>query len=346
MSQPIRTYRKALLHVAAVLVAIGVLLVLLSALFVPKNNSEEAGMLDAAANGVLGEPANTIDAVILGDSEVYNAISPMRMWGQEGITSYVCSTNVQNLPYALTLLKRATQAQTPRIVVLDTNEVYNELSLNDVAKRTLQDFLPVLEYHDRWKSLTLRDFDPRVEYTWTDPLKGFVINTDIDPVGAEALAGYMAPTDEAEQISRLNAYYLGQVIDYCRSIGAEPVLVSTPSTKNWSMAKHNAIAAYAEEADVDYIDLNTGADKVDIDWQIDTRDKGDHMNLFGATKVSDKLAARFALDYGLEDHRGDADYGAWDEALELYNAQSIWYTLFPSDLFPTSWGVTARLGRR
>lgn len=318
VSRSIRTYRKALLHIVAVLAVIAVLFVLLSVLFTPKGNSEEDGMLDASAHSVLGEPAGTIDVLFLGDSEVYNALSPMRMWEEYGFTSSLMSTNVQNLPYAFTLLRRATNAQKPRVVVIETNEIYKELSLNDIAKRMVQDALPVFEYHDRWKSLTLRDFDPRVEYTWTDPFKGYVVNADATPADA---TGWMAPTDEREEISRLNRWALGQVIDYCRSIDAVPVLVSVPSTKNWNMARHNAIADYADEQGIAYIDLNAEPTFVDIDWQTETRDKGDHLNLYGATKASDVLGGLLSQEYALPDHRGDAAYASWDDSLELYHEE-------------------------
>ena len=301
------------------LAALCVLLLALSSLFLPKDNSEEAGMLDAPAHSVLGEPADTIDVLFVGDSEVYNALSPLRMWERFGFTSTLVSTNVQKLPYAFTLLRRATAAQQPRVVVIETNEIYNELSANDIAKRTAQDLLPVLEYHDRWKGLTLRDLNPRVEYTWTDPYKGYVVNDDEGPADPEAIAAWMAPTDAVEEISWLNRWSLGRIIEYCREIGAEPVLVSVPSTKNWNMARHNAIAAYAAEEGVAYFDLNTGPTKVDIDWTCETRDKGDHLNLRGATKASDMLGACLAEAFSLPDHRGDDAYADWDDSLEGYH---------------------------
>lgn len=39
--------------------------------------------------GCMNEPANSLDIVVLGDSESYNSFSPMIFWKNNGVTSYV-----------------------------------------------------------------------------------------------------------------------------------------------------------------------------------------------------------------------------------------------------------------
>ena len=59
-------------HALRVVLFIGILyglMALLSPVFIPKENSADAGMDYAQANGILAEPPNTIDCVIVGDSE-------------------------------------------------------------------------------------------------------------------------------------------------------------------------------------------------------------------------------------------------------------------------------------
>ena len=65
-----------------------VMLFFFSKVMTPKSNSKDDGMYDELANGVLGEPDNTLDVLFLGDSEVYSGIMPIKIWKHHGITSF------------------------------------------------------------------------------------------------------------------------------------------------------------------------------------------------------------------------------------------------------------------
>ena len=58
----------------------------LSALFQPKNNMSEFGMEEVSANGILGERRDSVDLLVLGDSEAYSSVSPMELWRDRGYT--------------------------------------------------------------------------------------------------------------------------------------------------------------------------------------------------------------------------------------------------------------------
>ncbi len=309
---------RTLVCTVIVVAVMAVSLCALSGLFIPKNNQKAFGMMNQEANGILGEPENTIDVLFIGDSEAFSAFSPMQMWNEQGFTSYVCATSQQQLPYGNTLLHRATQNQKPKVVVIETNTIYAPFSIDVAVLRTAQDILPVLEYHDRWKSATAADATTEPQATWTDDLKGFYIYKGVSPTDA---AGHMAPSDEVQQIPILNQQYLQMMISYCRSIGATPVLVSTPSTLCWNTARHNGIAKFAESAGVDYIDLNVEPTKVPIDWQTDTRDAGDHVNYAGAVKVSSFIGKYLGETYNLPNHKGDEAYRSWNEAFTRYESR-------------------------
>lgn len=82
------------------------------------------------------------------------------------------------------------------------------------------------------------------------------------------------------------------------------------------MARHNRTEQLASELGLDYVDLNVGKSRVDIDWSADTYDAGDHLNVSGARKVTAAVGGLLSGRYGMPDHRGDDAYASWDEAYE------------------------------
>lgn len=302
--------------VVAALVVILAFLVAGSHVMQPKDNSPRAGMIEAKANGIMGERAGSIDVLVLGDSVTYNAISPLQMWNEHGFTSYACASPGQALAYGNTLLHRAFEGphpQRPSVVVIETAPVFTELSPGNAISRTAQDIFPLLEYHSRWKNLTPGDFIETPQATWTDKLKGFRIYHEAQHASEEDCEAYMAPAGEAEPISRINEMYLEHIVNYCRENDAVPVLVSVPSITNWNMARHDSINTWASEHGVVFIDFNTGADKVAINWAAQTKDGGNHLNFDGATAFTRVLGDVLAQRYALPDHRADPAYASeWD----------------------------------
>lgn len=303
-----------LLLEASVAVAVTLaVLVALSHVFVPKNNQVEFGQHEARANGVRGELADTVDVLFLGDSEAYTSFSPLQLWGERGITSYVVGTSGQKLCLTRSLLDRALERQSPRVVVLETDCLFRAFSVGEAMACAVQDALPVFEYHDRWKSLRPEDVLGQVQSTWVDDAKGHVAREGVEPADDSA---YMAPTDELAELLPMNHAYLEGIAQACERAGARLVLVSTPSTKNWNMARHNRTEQLASELGLDYVDLNVGKSRVDIDWSTDTYDAGDHLNVSGARKVTAAVGGLLSGRYGMPDHRGDDAYASWDEAYE------------------------------
>lgn len=128
----------------------------------------------------------------------------------------------------------------------------------------------------------------------------------------------MTESSEKAAIPAKNAEYVERIRDYCEGNGAELILVSTPSTKNWNSKRHNAIEVLAKELNIEYIDMNCLTGEINIDWSVDTRDKGDHMNYYGALKVS-KYIGEYLENMGIfKDKRDVPEYDSWNTALDKF----------------------------
>lgn len=292
-----------------------ILLIVSSAIFAPKNNTADFGMTNVTANGILGEVENSIDIIVLGDSEAYSSISPMEIWNEYSITSYVCSTSAQYISYSEVLLEQALQRQSPKIVILETNNIYRDMRYENSIITEMESVFSVFKYHDRWKSIKLRDFKSSAEYTWTDDNKGYIRRNEIVPSND---TNYMDYTDERKSIPLLNAEYVKSIASKCKQNNIKFILLSTPSTKNWSMKKHNGIEKLAQELDIEYIDLNLMNDSIKIDWNKDTYDKGDHLNYSGAKKVSEFLGDYLTNEIEFQGDYTDIVCEKWDEAYTRY----------------------------
>ena len=307
--------RKHIFSSAAFLLILAVLIGAATFVVQPKNNTQAAGMHNSRANGILGEPENTIDVLVLGSSEVYCSIIPMEIWKDHGITSYVCGTNGQRLYQAEEFLRDALKTQKPKIVVLETLALYDRYGQTEALPEMAEAWLPILRYHDRWKNLGAVDWYQPVRYTHVQADKGYQLYREHD---AADTAGYMEPTEIATPIPATNIRYLENMRRLCQKSGAQLVLLSTPSTINWNGRWHNGTVAQAEKMGIVYLDLNCMQQEVPIDWEVDTRDKGDHMNYTGAKKVTAFLG-QWLEETGLfEDKRSQEAYGQWNRFLQEY----------------------------
>lgn len=295
------------------------LLLLASSILLPKNNSEDSGMIDSRANGFLAEPKDTIDVLFVGDSECYSAFIPLHIWEDTGISSYVCATSAQRLTYSYEFLKEAFKNQSPKVVILETNAIFRSISFTDVVDITAEELFPVFRYHNRWKSLNKDDFDTEPTYTYFSETKGYKYNTKNR--GSADTSQYMKASTEKQTIPPKCKLYLKRIAKLCKKNGAELILVSTPSTKNWNSKRHNAVASSAEDLGITYLDLNTQGN-INIDWSTDTRDKGDHLNYFGASKVTNYISSYLKDTKLFTDKRKDSNYESWNTAAKTFDEKT------------------------
>ncbi len=293
---------------------LALMLFLLSKVFIPAEGTLDDGVNTLNSNGIYGEDKNSIDAIFLGDSIVYAGVSPLQIWNEYGIPTYCCSTSAQKLWYSEDMLRKAFVNQSPKLVMMETDALFSKFNFDDSLMHKAEGVFPVLQYHDRWKVFAENTFGERNEATSTNEYKGYKFSLVIKP---STNLTYMKQKLSVETLPSRNKSYLKEIKEYCDEHGAKLVLFSCPTTKHWNKARHDSITKLSKELDIDYIDINT-LPEVKMDWSKDTRDYGDHLNHYGAIKVTEYLG-KYLNSLGMfTDRRSEPAYEGWNKTGKNY----------------------------
>ena len=299
-------------------IAVGALAVL-CVMFTPKTSDLEGGMTNPNARGFYGEPKNSIDILVLGDSNAYCAYSPMVIWEKYGIPSYVAAEGNQTIVGAINLLNEVLECQTPKLLVFDVNMLWsgnsNAQRAEDCINSMLQHDVPVINYHDRWKTMSLEDCFKEKNYTFRSTTRGQRLSRCVKPyVGDDK----MEKSDDKDGIPFVTKFFFEKLLRECKDKGIEVMLIETPTATSWTYARHVAMMEYAEEKGLEFIDFNTLTGKNAIDWSADTKDGGMHMNVYGARKVTAYLGKYITENYSFENKKTDSAYSDWNKDCSEY----------------------------
>ena len=330
-----------------VVVAVLVLL-LLQGLLMPKymTDIQEGAMIQEYYDDIGGH-----DVMFIGDCEVYENFSPITMWQDYGITSYIRGSAQQLIWQTYYLMEETLAYEQPDVMVFNVlemkydtpestgsssqREAYNRMTLDGMrwsyskwhsiyASMTQEErekdgvwsyIFPILRYHDRWSELTIDD----LKYLFTREKvtdNGYLMQVKVNPVGDDYPVIPLVDYTFGD-----NAYYyLDKMVELCEEKGVQLVLVKAPSLSPiWYDEWEEQIEEYAEEHDLLYINFLEKIDEIGIDWNTDTYDQGLHLNVYGAEKLSHYFGQILSEELGLADHRNDPTYSTvWEEKCETY----------------------------
>lgn len=252
------------------------------------------------------ESNDSIDVLLVGDSLSYSAFSTYDMWEKGGIASFVAGQPGQKISETYNMVDTAFQKQKPKVVVLETNVLFRTdggtSGMKDKFSQIAMNVFPVFRFHDMWKQLLFGAKQER------DNFKGFGLRTTVNPYRG---GDYMSSKKLGSKIPNYTKETLQKIQKMCEENGAELVLISTPSPQNYNNKRHEEILKLAEENNLKYEDMNLMTEQLGIDWNSDSLDKGDHLNLLGAEKVTRFLLEYLLAHYALSDHRGEEAYEEW-----------------------------------
>lgn len=271
------------------------------------------------------------DVIIIGDCEVYENISPITLWEEYGITSYIRGSAQMLVWHSYYILEETLKYEKPDVVIFNVlamkynepqSEAYNRMFLDGMKwsstklkaikvsmteeETTLSYLAPIFRFHSRWDELTEEDFKymfgvPKVSHN------GYLMRCDIKPL--EGLPAVRNPefTDFGE-----NAYaYLDKITSLCKENDIELLLIKSPSVyPHWYDEWDQQIVDYAARNGLQYVNTLKLQSTIGIDMTTDTYDAGLHLNLYGAEKFSKWLGQYLQDTYNVADHRNDPELSA------------------------------------
>ncbi|MDR2487403.1 MAG: hypothetical protein LBD12_05500 [Clostridiales Family XIII bacterium] len=304
---------------------------------------------------------NSVDALFIGASTYWDAISPMVMWQKYGVTGYVfassnCPPQIQYL-----MLEEALKTQQPKVVFLApqflsrrgqsedllriTQGMTNRsLSIEkvetalDIARDVDRRFgmyalAPLLAYHDKWKSIQEVTFvhespeitmGQRCWYFYHIPLTG--TTEGIISKGEKEFK-------KATKYNQTAIKYYKKSIELCRSRGIEVVFATMPLYHNY--VNHEALRDFAKQEGVTYLNFNDPEHlrAMDIDHATEWRDKL-HLNFWGAVRFSEYFGALIREQYGVPDRRERGDAVAEEQRSYYARYYEQYGALLPGVLTP------------
>ena len=315
-------------------------LYLLQRLLMPKY---AADVVEGALIAEYYEEEKDHDVIFIGDCEVYENFSPVVLWRDYGINSYIRGSAQQLIWQSYYLLEDTLRYEKPQAVIFNVlamqynepqREAYNRMTLegmrwsrskSDAIRASMtqeEHFLdyvfPLLRYHSRWSELGAED----VRYMFSSPKvshNGYYMRVDVKPAENVPEGRILADYRFGE-----NAWtYMDRITALCRENDIRLILVKAPSLyPYWYDQWEEQIQNYAAENDLLYINFLELAEETGLDFTTDTYDAGLHLNLSGAEKITGYLGEVLRQEAGLPDRRG-AEHLArvWDGKMEAYEQE-------------------------
>lgn len=291
-------------------------------------------------SGFYNEERDQFEVMFFGSSHAYAAFSPLELWEETGVKSYVFATQQQPLWATYTYIKEALKTQSPSLVVVECRMAFSDqeyydkgvnfsymddipLSWNkaELALRSVPDtegrlalLFNFMMYHDRWNDLHRQDFTFRRDEA-RDPYKGYVLL----PPREET---YPRPEIEAVTgrvpLLEKNRHWLEEIVRLCREEGVALWLVKTPSNLELEeKALLNTVEDFAAEKGVPFRDFNE--DYAEMGLSEDMFHDEHHLDVFGASRFT-RFFAR-ALEERWPELRTDWKDPAWEADMAVYQEE-------------------------
>lgn len=300
-------------------------------------NSDKDGI---HIQGYFKEPENTLDVLLIGASELYTGFNSPIAWEKYGFTSYaVTYAGMQGSMYK-TILKKALETQSPKLVVFEINgflhgdKYYNyrrpihawfdsvgvdgegkEFLKEHIPKENLPEFyLPFYKYHENWRRpvICARNAATRL-YLETEGIsysKSFA-NTNLTRKNGEIKERKITFTQKS-------AEYMTELLKFCREEGLENVLFfrAPHCMKNTNLTAAQEIEKLIGSYGYRFVDFENAYGQISLDTKNDFYNL-EHLNIRGMEKFTDFFGKYICDNYSVKTEHTEKTVERWNRCAEV-----------------------------
>ena len=241
-------------------------------------------------------------------------------------------------------LKETLKYQNPKVIVLEVNSFFDYGSTEEAYRRVIDNWkfdtvkletifdkniklenklsylFPILRYHSRWNELETNDFRKLTNEYKAISYKGFPMIVSKNAYKGDI--NYMKDNGKIANISEKNIEYIDKIITLCNKKNIKILMAELPSPLVWSLDKNKATIELANKYGLEFIDFNILQEEIKLNWENDTYDKGRHLNIYGAEKVSKYIGKILSEKYNLPNHKEDSNVkDDWNETAKNYEEE-------------------------
>lgn len=299
------------------------------------------------------EEKDSLDVVSLGASDVYTCFAAGRAYEKYGFTSFPFATESITASGMMTALKEVVRTQKPQLILIETNAFLygnNSNETNEAHMRKLIDnlpmnenriefilnnvkpddrmeyFFPLIKYHGLWTEYpdAMRRVISKIQqdFRGTSYLKGFRTTTTAFSTKNRILNEEAINENKASKLNPTLEKKLREMLEYCKKENLNVVFIRTPHLiyeKSYERVKRsNRAGEIINSYGFSYINMERDWKKIGIDPKKDFYNF-DHLNIYGATKLTDYLGKIIVDDLGIKgEPLSDANKKKWDEAAKCF----------------------------
>lgn len=286
----------------------------------------------------LEERVSQSEVLFFGTSGFNRAISPMRLYDQEGITSFNLANQWEQIPLNYYTIREYAKPGRTKLVVLDVETFFDsDLQTLDTAHYSVDKMpldaeklrfindpvwgmdlgekigfvVPMIRYHDRWSEVGLPNYLTTKRALCDDwQCYGYMYD---DKTFQEEKLKYTIGLDYETNHA---LEYVLKIKNYCNTNGIE-LLLLLPPWQRFNEEHYALLEKIFEENGLKYENFKSENAKM-FDNEKDFSNSG-HLNTAGAVKYSDFLGNYLKKNYNLNDYRSNANYEKWQSDLGVYS---------------------------